>query len=69
MGLHHGLYCVGCCWLLMALLFAGGAMNLIWVAAIAFFVLVEKAMPRGVLLGRLASPALILAGLLAITLS
>jgi predicted metal-binding membrane protein len=69
MGLHHGLYCVGCCWLLMALLFVGGVMNLIWVAAIAFFVLIEKALPRGVLLGRLVSPALILAGLLAIAQS
>jgi predicted metal-binding membrane protein len=42
MGARHGAYCVGCCWMLMALLFVGGVMNLLWVAAIALFVLVEK---------------------------
>lgn len=42
MGLSHGAYCVGCCWALMALLFVGGVMNLLWVAAIAIFVLAEK---------------------------
>jgi predicted metal-binding membrane protein len=47
MGLHHGAYCVGCCWLLMALLFAGGVMNLIWIAALTIFVLVEKLAPHG----------------------
>jgi predicted metal-binding membrane protein len=52
MGLAHGAWCVGCCWPLMALLFAGGVMNLLWVAAIAGFVLVEKAAPRGELAAR-----------------
>ena len=47
MGLEHGLYCVGCCWFLMGLLFAGGVMNLLWVAAIAIFVMAEKVLPRG----------------------
>jgi predicted metal-binding membrane protein len=47
MGLSHGLYCVGCCWFLMGLLFAGGVMNLAWVAAIAIFVLAEKVLPSG----------------------
>jgi predicted metal-binding membrane protein len=47
MGLHHGAFCVGCCWLLMALLFAGGVMNLIWIAALTIFVLVEKLAPHG----------------------
>jgi predicted metal-binding membrane protein len=42
MGLRHGLYCVGCCWLLMSLLFVAGVMNLWWVAAIAGFVVLEK---------------------------
>jgi predicted metal-binding membrane protein len=42
MGLKHGAYCVGCCWMLMTLLFVAGVMNLLWVAAIAVFVLVEK---------------------------
>lgn len=46
-GLHHGAFCVGCCWLLMALLFAGGVMNLIWIAALTIFVLVEKLAPHG----------------------
>jgi len=47
MGLQHGLFCVGCCWLLMALMFAGGVMNLIWIAALTIFVLVEKLAPHG----------------------
>ena len=47
MGVRHGLYCVGCCWLLMALLFVVGVMNLLWVAIIAVFVLVEKVVPAG----------------------
>jgi len=47
MGMHHGAYCVGCCWALMALLFVAGVMNLVWVAAIAAFVLVEKLTPPG----------------------
>ncbi|SLN30033.1 hypothetical protein ROA7450_01294 [Roseovarius albus] len=42
MGLHHGTYCVGCCWALMLLLFVGGVMNLIWIAALAVIVLLEK---------------------------
>lgn len=42
MGLHHGLYCLGCCWALMLLLFAGGVMNLAWVAAITVVVSIEK---------------------------
>lgn len=46
-GAHHGLYCVGCCWLLMALLFTGGVMNLLWVAALAMLVLLEKLVPYG----------------------
>jgi predicted metal-binding membrane protein len=63
MGLRHGMYCVGCCWFLMALLFVAGVMNLLWVAAIAAFVLVEKVVPRGDLVGRVAGGILILAGL------
>ena len=45
MGVAHGSFCVGCCWMLMLLLFAAGVMNLVWVAAIAAFVLIEKATP------------------------
>jgi predicted metal-binding membrane protein len=63
MGLRHGSYCVGCCWVLMALLFVAGVMNLLWVAAIAALVLVEKVLPRGELVGRVAGGVLMLAGL------
>jgi predicted metal-binding membrane protein len=45
MGLRHGGYCVGCCWALMILLFVGGVMNLLWVAVLAIFVLLEKILP------------------------
>ena len=66
MGMHHGAYCVGCCWVLMALLFIGGVMNLLWVAAIAAFVLLEKLLPRGLWLGRLSGAAMLgLAALMA----
>ena len=54
MGFSHGAYCLGCCWLLMALLFVGGVMNLLWVALIAGLVLAEKVLPRGELLGSLS---------------
>jgi predicted metal-binding membrane protein len=64
MGLRHGLYCLGCCWALMALLFVAGVMNLLWVAAIAVAVLVEKVIPRGELVSRLVGVALIGAGAL-----
>ncbi len=60
MGLQHGLYCLGCCWVLMALLFAVGVMNLVWVAAIAAFVFAEKLLPGGIWIGRVAG-ALMLA--------
>jgi predicted metal-binding membrane protein len=46
MGLKHGVYCVGCCWGLMALLFVGGAMNLVWIAGLSLIVLAEKLYPR-----------------------
>lgn len=47
MGLRHGFFCLGCCWVLMALLFIGGVMNLAWVAAITVFVLAEKLIRAG----------------------
>src|ERR1700720_3299950 len=46
-GIGHGAYCLGCCWMLMALLFVGGIMNLAWIAAIALLVLIEKTLPWG----------------------
>jgi predicted metal-binding membrane protein len=63
MGLRHGAYCVGCCWVLMAMLFVAGVMNLAWVAAIAVFVLIEKVVPGGEHLGRFAGVAMLVAGL------
>ena len=47
LGVDHGLYCVGCCWALMLLLFAGGVMNLWTIAALTLVVLVEKLAPFG----------------------
>src|SRR5438067_5653687 len=66
-GLGHGAYCLGCCWMLMALLFVGGIMNLVWIAAIALLVLVEKTLPWGGWTGRFAGILLVLWG--AVTLA
>jgi predicted metal-binding membrane protein len=62
MGLRHGVFCVGCCWVLMALLFVAGVMNLLWVAAIAAFVLLEKVAPLGRAVSRTAGVILIIWG-------
>lgn len=62
MGVRHGAFCVGCCWVLMVLLFVAGVMNLLWVAAIAAFVLLEKIAPLGKVVSRLAGAILILWG-------
>jgi predicted metal-binding membrane protein len=45
MGVWHGVFCVGCCWALMLLLFTAGVMNLLWVAVLAALVLVQKVLP------------------------
>jgi predicted metal-binding membrane protein len=58
MGLAHGFYCLGCCWLLMALLFAAGIMSLLWMALIAIFVLLEKLLPAGLWVARIGGLAL-----------
>lgn len=60
-GANHGIYCVGCCWALMALLFVGGVMNLLWIVGLAVFVLIEKVMPRGDLFARAGGVACIAA--------
>lgn len=67
MGIAHGIYCVGCCWALMMVLFAVGIMNLAWVAAIAAFVLVEKTAPFGAWGQRLAGVLLVALGVLTLT--
>jgi predicted metal-binding membrane protein len=59
MGIEHGVFCLGCCWFLMALLFYGGVMNLIWIIGLALFVLAEKMMPAGVAFGRVTGLLLI----------
>jgi predicted metal-binding membrane protein len=67
MGLQHGSYCTGCCWLLMGLLFVAGVMNLLWVAAITVFILVEKVAPRGEWVGRITGALLVMAGLVVLS--
>jgi predicted metal-binding membrane protein len=59
LGLLHGLYCVGCCAVLMALLFVGGVMNLLWIVPVALFVLVEKCLPGGERMGKAGGGLLI----------
>lgn len=61
-GMHHGAYCVGCCWAVMGLLFAFGVMNLLWVAAIAAFVLAEKVFPAGRRIASLGGVAMVALG-------
>jgi predicted metal-binding membrane protein len=58
LGARHGVYCVGCCWMLMTLLFVGGVMNLVWIAALTTMVLIERILPRGQWIGRSAGVAL-----------
>jgi predicted metal-binding membrane protein len=62
LGLRHALYCLGCCWALMALLFVGGVMNLAWVAALALVVMAEKVAPIGRLGARIVGVVCALAG-------
>jgi predicted metal-binding membrane protein len=59
MGVRHGLFCVGCCWALMALLLFTGVMNLLWVAVIAAFVLIEKLARGGQQIGRVGGVLLV----------
>ena len=58
LGARHGVYCVGCCWMLMTLLFVGGVMNLVWIAALTTMVLIERILPRGQWISRSAGVAL-----------
>ena len=61
-GLGHGAYCVGCCAGLMLALFALGVMSLVWMAAVAAVILVEKMLPRGEAFARAAAVGLMAAG-------
>ena len=69
MGAQHGAYCLGCCALLMALLFVGGVMNLLWAAAIAAWVLAEKLLPGGQALARGAGVLAMVVGALMVARS
>lgn len=62
MGVHHGAYCIGCCWVLMGLLFVAGVMNLLWVASITALVLIEKIAAGGHLFARIAGAVFVAAG-------
>ena len=64
MGIEHGFYCVGCCWLLMGLLFVAGVMNLIWVMILTLIVILEKLLPTNKLIVRLSGCLLISIGLI-----
>ena len=63
LGLLHGTYCIGCCWAVMALLFVGGVMNLLWIAALMVFVLLEKLLPGARLIPPLGGVAALASGL------
>jgi predicted metal-binding membrane protein len=63
LGVIHGAYCVGCCWMLMGVLFVGGMMNLLWIIALAVLVAGEKFLPAALLLPKVSGIALIVWGL------
>lgn len=66
LGVEHGAYCVGCCWVLMGVLIVAGSMGLAWVVAIALVVAGEKLLPAGQLLGRLGGVGLLVAGIVVV---
>jgi predicted metal-binding membrane protein len=63
LGLRHGAYCVGCCWVLMALLFVVGVMNVLWIALLALLVLLEKLTPFGRWIARAAGVGFVAGGI------
>ena len=64
LGVLHGLYCIGCCWVLMLLLFAFGVMNLLWIAGLMLFVLLEKVVPWPCAVSRVSGTVAVVAGVL-----
>jgi predicted metal-binding membrane protein len=62
LGVRHGAYCVGCCWALMALLFVGGVMNVLWIVLLASLVFLQRVTSMGHLIARFAGIVLIAAG-------
>jgi predicted metal-binding membrane protein len=62
MGIQNGIYCLGCCWILMILLFVSGIMNILWIAIISIFILIEKVFPRSQYISYLAGGSLVIFG-------
>ena len=67
LGAHHGLYCAGCCASLMIVLLVVGVMNLAWMVGLSALIFLEKALPGGIVVGRLAGIALCVAGIARLT--
>ena len=63
MGLRHGVYCTGCCWALMLLMFVGGVMSLVWMAGLAVYFLAEKLLPQAERISRICGVLLAVAGI------
>jgi predicted metal-binding membrane protein len=62
MGVHHGISCVGCCWMLMLLMFVGGAMSVLTMAVLCAFILAERLLPSGPWVSRIPGAAMIACG-------
>jgi predicted metal-binding membrane protein len=69
LGILHGGYCIGCCWMLMFLLFAFGVMELRWIAGLMVFVLLEKLVPRAEWIARAAGVVAVAAGIVLIRMA
>jgi predicted metal-binding membrane protein len=63
MGIENGIFCLGCCWVLMTLLFVAGIMNLLWIALITLFILVEKMIPYSKPVSFIAGALLVVYGI------
>lgn len=63
LGFRHGLSCIGCCWVLMLLLFVGGVMNLLWIAGLSILILLEKLVTKGPDFARAAGGVMIASGI------
>jgi predicted metal-binding membrane protein len=68
MGMVHGIFCIGCCWVLMALLFIGGIMNVLWIGVLALVIILEKNVPHGPIFARIAGSILLVWAAVTLTL-
>ena len=64
MGIQNGIYCLGCCWILMILLFVSGIMNILWIAIITLFVVIEKILPPAKIISSISGISLIVFGII-----